>query len=120
MVRQIEEERETAEFLSIISQAIQDADDKQVIKLVKGTLAFASRVANYNQQTEIREAKVMINHMMDTMGFTTELQSAFISYFLRTQISQAERDKRREGGRGVAQIPLALENLRLKLEAEQA
>ena len=89
-------------------------------RLEKETLAFANRVANYNQQTEILEAKMMINHMMDTVGFTTELQSAFIDYILRTQISQAERDRRRGGkGKSVAQVPLALENLRLKQEAEE-
>jgi enoyl-CoA hydratase len=88
-------------------------------RLEKETLAFANRVADYNQQTEICEAKMMINHMMDTMGYTSELQSAFINYILRTQISYDERQKRKESGKGVAQIELASENLKLKYESER-
>ncbi|MFC2022167.1 enoyl-CoA hydratase-related protein [Chloroflexota bacterium] len=84
-------------------------------RLEKETLAFANRVADRNV---IRD-KMVINHMMDTMGFTTEMRDG-AKALLQGRRRGLLGDLEAKGeGKGIAGVPLALENLRLKQESEK-
>ena len=82
-------------------------------KLEEETLAYAERVADsyVRDPIRLRTAKFSINHMMDTMGFTAELEAAFQSYFIVTEMR--EREIQRDDKGGIAQTRLALQNLEL-------
>jgi enoyl-CoA hydratase len=50
-------------------------------KLEEKTLAYAERVAE-NNPFHLRQVKYYINHMLDAMGFTSEIEGAFQTYFV--------------------------------------
>ncbi|MFC2021886.1 enoyl-CoA hydratase-related protein [Chloroflexota bacterium] len=89
-------------------------------KLEQETLAFADRIAD---NINVRACKMVINHIQDAMGFTSEVHYAFQSHYLRTPlaraIAEAEAAKRgEEKRRFVAQADVSLKYLKLKEEAE--
>ena len=85
-------------------------------QLEKETLAYAERVADnfVNNPVGLRTVKSSVNHMQDTMGFTTELEAAYQNYFVASEMRDTERSRDNKGG--IAQTSLALKNL----EASQA
>jgi len=82
-------------------------------KLEEETLAYAQRVAdNWTRDPiRLRTFKFSINHMMDTMGFTAELEAAYQSYFIVTEMREREIERDDKGG--IAQTRIALQNLEL-------
>ena len=82
-------------------------------KLEEETLAYAQRVAdNWTRDPiRLRTFKFSINHMMDTMGFTAELEAAYQSYFIVTEMREREIERDDKGG--IAQTRTALQNLEL-------
>jgi len=80
-------------------------------KLEEETLAYAGRVAENwaRDPVRIRTAKFSVNHMMDAMGFTAELEAAYQSYFVAAEISERGSDDKG----GIAQTTMALKNLEL-------
>lgn len=82
-------------------------------KLEEETLAYAERVADnwLRDPARVRTFKFSINHMMDTMGFTSELEAAYQSYFITTEMR--DEDIRRDDKGGIAQTDLAFRNLEL-------
>lgn len=82
-------------------------------KLEEETLAYAERVAEncLRDPVRIRTAKFSVNHMMDTMGFTAELEAAYQSYFIAIEMRDGERERDEKGG--IAQTSMALQNLEL-------
>jgi len=79
-------------------------------KLEEETLAYANRVAE-NDAFVVRSSKVSINHMMDTMGFTAELEAAFQTYFINRYLLWSEYKKPERSDVGRADV--ALKNLKL-------
>lgn len=79
-------------------------------KLEEETLAYANRVAE-NDAFVVRSSKVSINHMMDTMGFTAELEAAFQTYFINRYLLWSEYKKPERSS--VARADVALKNLEL-------
>ena len=57
----------------------------------------------------VRTTKFSINHMMDAMGFTAELEAAYQSYFVATEMRDREIERDDKGG--IAQTRTALQNL---------
>lgn len=91
-------------------------------KLEDETLAYATRVAdNYlRDPLRARVVKFSINHMMDAEGFTAEVEAAYQSYFIATEMRGI--DSRRDEKGGIAQVSTALHNLeatRAWLESER-
>lgn len=82
-------------------------------KLEEETLAYAQRVAeNYlRDPVRVRTTKFSVNHMMDAMGFTAELEAAYQSYFIAIEMRDGERERDDKGG--IAQTGIALQNLEL-------
>lgn len=82
-------------------------------RLEEETLAYAGRVAeNYMRSPfRMRTAKFSINHMMDTMGYTAELEAAYQSFCVMTGLEEREAVHPEQGG--AAQTPVALRNLEL-------
>jgi len=82
-------------------------------RLEEETLAYAQRVADnwMRDPVRVRTIKFSINHMMDAMGFTAELEAAYQNYFIATEIRDGERERDEKGG--IAQISIALQNLEL-------
>ena len=91
----------------------------------KETLAYAERVAS-NPIRQVQGHKAQIFHLLDMMGFSTQFND-----HTRMSLSQGggaaqpirdvpEEDKHRERfeGRGMARTPVALRNLKAKLDAE--
>ena len=80
-------------------------------KLEEETLAYAERVAdNYlREPVRVRTTKFSINHMMDAMGFTAELEAAYQSYFMATVMREFTHDDKG----GIAETTIALKNLEL-------
>jgi len=81
-------------------------------KLEEETLAYASRVAEKDPYM-MRSAKFSINHMMDTMGFTSELEAAYQTYFINRYFNSSEYHKLEHKDRKLAHTDLALENLEI-------
>jgi len=81
-------------------------------KLEEETLAYANRVAE-NDPFNVRSAKFSINHMMDTMGFTAELEAAFQTYFINRHGNWNEGDRPEPTTRSIARAETALKNLEL-------
>lgn len=82
-------------------------------KLEEETLSYAERVATnwmMNPGT-VRTVKFSVNHMMDTMGFTTELEAAYQNYFIAIEMRDSPRP--RDGKGGIAQTETARKNLEL-------
>lgn len=80
-------------------------------KLEQETLAYAERVADnwFRDPFRVRTAKFSINHMQDTMGFTTALEAAYQSYCVMVGLEERKVAPPREGG--LANTPMALKNL---------
>ncbi len=85
-------------------------------KLEEETLAYANRVAE-NDAFVVRSSKVSINHMMDTMGFTAELEAAFQTYFINRYLLWSEYKKPERGH--IARADVALKNLELSYGQSQ-
>lgn len=81
-------------------------------RLEEETLAYANRVAQ-NDPFLVRSSKFSINHMMDGMGFTTELEAAFQTYFIRRYFDWSEYKQPQVGARSIARADIALQNLEL-------
>ena len=81
-------------------------------KLEKETLAYAGRVAE-NNPFVLRSTKFSINHMMDTMGFSSELEAAFQTYFINRYLEWSEYKKPVYKERSLAGSDIALKNLEL-------
>jgi enoyl-CoA hydratase len=81
-------------------------------KLEEETLAYANRVAE-NDPFRLRMAKFSVNHMMDAMGFTTEVEAAYHTYFLREEKERVERGYTES--RAIAAVEVALKNLEASL-----
>lgn len=80
-------------------------------RLEEETLAYAGRVAdNYiRDPARLRMVKFSANHMQDTMGYTAEVEVAYQSYFIATELRDTERLLDDKGG--IAQASLAHKNL---------
>lgn len=85
-------------------------------KLEQETLAYAERIADnwLKDPLHIRNVKFSINHMMDTLGFSTEVGAAYQSYFIAKEPGSPERKRDDKGG--VANTKLAKQNLELTKE----
>jgi len=79
-------------------------------ELEEETLAYAGRVAE-NDPFRLRMAKFSVNHMMDAMGFTTEVETAYQTYFLRAQKEWVENEYAES--RAIAGAEAAVRNLEL-------
>ena len=93
-------------------------------KLEEETLAFADRVAD-NFRDRVRGCKLAINHMMDTMGFSTEMDYAFHTHHLLRQMAYTSEEAVSAGVRGetsrerrIGRPDAALRNLELKQQGE--
>ncbi len=82
-------------------------------KLEEETLGYAERVADnwIRNPISVRTAKFSINHMMDTMGFTAELEAAYQSFFLAMGLTDPDIGRDDKGG--IAQTHIAMRNLEL-------
>lgn len=80
--------------------------------LEKETLAYADRVAdNYlRDPMRVRTAKFSVNHMMDQMGYTAEIEAAYQSYFLAAIFREGQA---RDDKGGIANVALAMHNLEM-------
>ena len=80
-------------------------------KLEEETLAYAGRVAEnfFTNPSGLRMVKFTVNHMQDTMGFTTEIEAAHESQFLFLEFRDRELVRDEKGG--IARSSLARENL---------
>ncbi len=81
-------------------------------RLEEETLAYANRVAE-NDPFVVRSSKFSINHMMDTMGFTSEVEVAFQTYFINRYLVWSEYKGPEYKGRTLARADTALKNLEL-------
>jgi enoyl-CoA hydratase len=81
-------------------------------ELEEETLAYASRVAE-NDPFTVRSAKFSINHMMDTMGFTAEVEASFQTYFIRRYFEWSEFKGMDYEGRNLADAKKALKHLKM-------
>jgi enoyl-CoA hydratase len=82
-------------------------------KFEEETLGYAERVADnwMRNPISVRTAKFSINHMMDTMGFTAELEAAYQSFFLAMGLTDSDIGRDDKGG--IAQTHIAMRNLEL-------
>ncbi|MFC2005354.1 enoyl-CoA hydratase-related protein [Chloroflexota bacterium] len=93
-------------------------------RLEEETLAYANRVAEHDP-FRVRLTKSSINHMMDTMGFTAELEAAYQTYFVlryleeNPRIVEGSKGKPLEG-KGIAQADVALRHLKQSLKGREA
>lgn len=80
-------------------------------RLEEETLAYAGRVAdNYLENPmRLRTTKFSVNHMLDTMGYTTEIEAGYQSYFIGATVRDGERQRDDKGG--IANVSLAHANL---------
>ena len=82
-------------------------------RLEEETLAYAQRVADNwaRDPVRLRTVKFSVNHMMDAMGFTAELEAAYQNYFIATEMRDREIERDDKGG--IARTSMALRNLEL-------
>lgn len=82
-------------------------------KLEEETLAYAGRVAdNYLRDPfRVRTYKFSINHMMDAMGYTSEMEAGYQSYCLMMGLGARDLPRPSEGG--LARTDMAKKNLEL-------
>lgn len=100
----------------IISQ-LQNSGRREVLE--KETLAYANRVVENEQLTQIRIAKHCINRTMDIQGFTASVDMANIAYqLMNASFTEAELDDMKKS-QGIARVPKALANLEAKKAAEK-
>lgn len=85
-------------------------------KLEEETLAYASRVAE-NDPFRLRMAKFSVNHMMDAMGFTNEVETAYHTYFLRAQKEWVESEYAES--QAIASVDVALRHLKVSQGYQQ-
>ncbi|MEE8353814.1 MAG: hypothetical protein V3S10_05090, partial [Dehalococcoidales bacterium] len=80
-------------------------------RLEEETLAYAGRVAdNYlRDPIRLRTTKFSVNHMLDAMDYTTEVEAAYQNYFIAAEVRDVERQRDDKGG--IAQASLAHANL---------
>jgi enoyl-CoA hydratase len=80
-------------------------------ELEKETLAYAERVADnwLRDPMRLRTAKFSVNHMMDQMGYTAELDVAYQSYFIGMEMRDPATLRDDKGG--IANVTLAAKNL---------
>jgi enoyl-CoA hydratase len=80
-------------------------------RLEEETLAYAGRVAdNYlRDPIRLRTTKFSVNHMLDTMGYTTEVEAGYQNFFIAAEVRDVERQRDDKGG--IAQASLAHANL---------
>lgn len=87
--------------------------------LEKETLAYAARVADNEQLTQIRLVKNHVNRTMDLMGFATSVDMANAAYrLMNATLTPAEHEDFKKS-KGVARVPRAIANLEAKREAEK-
>jgi enoyl-CoA hydratase len=84
--------------------------------LQKETLAYADRVATnwLRDPMRIRTAKFSVNHMIDQMGFSAEIDAAYQSYFIGTELRDPATLRDDKGG--IANVTGALKNLEASKE----
>lgn len=83
-------------------------------RLEEETLAYANHVAE-NDAFVVRSAKFSINHMMDTMGFTAEIESAFQTYFINRYFEWSDYNPPQlDSERNIARADTAMKNLKSK------
>lgn len=87
--------------------------------LEKETMAFAYRVAQ-ESPIALRRNKEEFLNTMDILGFTTAVELGRTPYKLVWRHDAEEGHRMRYEGRGRARTPVALVNLKLKLESEGA
>jgi len=82
-------------------------------KLEDETMAYAERVAeNYlSQPFRLRMVKFSVNHMMDALGYTAELEVSYNSYCTMMGLQPQDLPHPQEGG--LARTNVARENLEL-------
>jgi enoyl-CoA hydratase len=81
-------------------------------QLEQETLAFADRGAE-NDPFSLRLTKFSINHMMDTMGFTSEMEAGFQINFIRRYLENSTYARRENKSRKLANSDTAMKNLKL-------
>jgi enoyl-CoA hydratase len=84
-------------------------------KLEEKTLAYAERVAE-NNPFQLRMVKYSVNHMLDAMGFTSEIEGGFQTYFLNRYPRWSEFKGVNVPGKNLANAKTALKNLKLSQE----
>jgi len=82
-------------------------------KLEEETLAYAGRVAE-NDPFNLRTCKYSINHMMDAMGFTSEIEAAFQAYFINRHMGYSQPEQLVPPVKSIARVEQALRNLELR------
>jgi len=85
-------------------------------KLEEETLAYARRVAE-NDPLRLRFIKQSVNHMLDTMGFSQEIEADFQTYFIRENINLIKRgpgDTTPTPSSNYARVDRALKNLEVR------
>ena len=80
-------------------------------KLEEETLAYAGRVAE-NNPFHLRMVKFSVNHMLDTMGFSSEIEGGFHTYFVNGYPRWSEFKGLNYPGRNLANADAALKNLK--------
>jgi enoyl-CoA hydratase len=87
--------------------------------LEKETLAYANRVAENEQLTQIRFAKNHINRTLDMQGYGVSVDMANTAYrLMNASFTAAEREDMKQS-KGIARIPRAVANLEAKRESEK-
>ena len=84
-------------------------------KLEEETLAYAQRVAD-NNPFHLRMVKYSVNHMLDTMGFTSEIEAGFNTYFVNRYPVWSEFKGLNIQGKNVANADRAFKNLKTSQE----
>jgi len=81
--------------------------------LEKETFSYAERVADnwLADPIRVRTAKFSVNHMMDQMGYSAELEVAYQSYFIGTEVRDTPRPRDDKGG--IADVTGATKRLEL-------
>jgi enoyl-CoA hydratase/carnithine racemase len=84
-------------------------------KLEEKTMAYAERVAE-NDPFQVRMVKYSVNHMLDTMGFTSEIEGAYQTYFVNRFPTWSEFKGVNVPGKNLANADRALKNLKASQE----
>jgi len=87
--------------------------------LEKETMAFAYRVA-YESPLALRRAKEEHLNIMDTFGFTAAFEANRSPFFMNWRRAAEAGHRNRYEGRAMARTPVALRNLKSKLDSEGA
>jgi enoyl-CoA hydratase len=87
--------------------------------LEKETMAYAARVAENEQLTQIRLVKNHINRTMDLQGFAASVDMANTAYRLMNASFTAAEQEDFKKSKGIARVPRAIANLEATKEAEK-